>query len=145
MPTVVTNAAGTLQSIMTTELNSLANNVLVPSSAITITSTGYMLAEFELYISGMGGVPTANTAFDLWLLRQPDGTNYEDGGVSVTPTRSPDVWFPIRAVSTAQRIVRVCELPPGLFIALVRNNATGQALAATLNTLKVRPFTPQGA
>ena len=142
--TTFTNLLGTNDSVMTTELNSLANNALVASSAITITSTGFLLAEFELYIAGMGGTPTANTSFDLWLLRRPDGTNYEDGGASVTPTRGPDVWFPIRAVSTAQRIVRVCELPPGLFIALIRNGGTGQALAATANTLKVRPYTTQG-
>ena len=145
MPSTFTNLIGTLQNVLTTELNSLANNASVLSSAITITSTGFLLAEFELFINGMGGTPTANTAFDLWLLRRPDGTNYEDGGVSVTPTRSPDLWFPIRAVSTAQRIVRVCELPPGLFIALIRNNGTGQALSASANTLKVRPYTTQGS
>jgi len=145
MPSTFTNLIGTLQTVMTTELNGLANNVLVPSSAITITSAGHMLAEFELYIASMGGVPTANTSFDLWLLRRPDGTNYEDGGVSVTPTRGPDLWFPIRPVSTAQRIVRECALPPGVFIALIRNSGTGQALAATANTLKVRPYTTQGS
>ena len=145
MPSTFTNLLGTNDSVMTTELNSLANNASVASSVITVTSTGYLLAEFELYVAGMGGTPTANTAFDLWLLRRPDGTNYEDGGVSVTPTRGPDVWFPIRAVSTAQRIVRVCELPPGLWTALVRNNGTGQALAASANTMKVRPYTTQGS
>jgi len=145
MPSTFTNLLGTNDSVMTTELNSLANNASVASSVITVTSTGYLLAEFELYVAGMGGTPTANTAFDLWLLRRPDGTNYEDGSSSVTPTRGPDVWFPIRAVSTAQRIVRVCELPPGLWTALVRNNGTGQALAASANTMKVRPYTTQGS
>jgi len=145
MPSTFTNLTGTNDSVMTTELNSLANNALNISGAITITSSGYLLAEFELYIASMGGVPTANTAFDLWLLRRPDGTNYEDGGASVTPSRSPDLWFPIRAVSTAQRIVKVCELPPGLWKALIRNNGTGQALAASGNTLKCRPFTTQGS
>jgi hypothetical protein len=142
MPTVKLTR-GTATNVLTTELNSLANNANALGAAITFSTgePGYLQAEAELLIAGMGGTPTANTTFTVWLLREIDGTNYEDGGTSVTPTRVPDIIFPIRAVATAQRIIQVCSLPPGNFKALVRNDATGQAMAASGNCLKLRPMT----
>jgi hypothetical protein len=74
-------------------------------------------------------------------LREVDGTNYEDGSSTVTPARNPDLVFPLRAVTTAQRIVVIGDLPPGSFVALLRNDGTGQAMAASGNTLKIRPVT----
>lgn len=144
MPANVLYKAGTtVETILSTGLNSLANNARAMSAAITITDTLYIDGELELYISGMGGVPTANTTLNVWFLRQIDATNYEDGDASTTPARNPDAFFPIRAVSTAQRIVRVVTLPPGVFKVLIINAGTGQALAAADNTLKLKPHTVQ--
>lgn len=138
MPTV-TNSRGTLTVALSTELNSLANNTNVLGSAIT-PNAGYRTCELELYVT-YGVAPTANTAVLVWLIRETDGTNYEDGGVGVTPTRAPDAVFPLRAVTTAQRITVVCDLPPGSFKACLRNDGTGQAMAASGNALRVRPIT----
>lgn len=133
---------GSVDTVLSTGLNSMANNALVLSSEYTASQTGYLYAMMELYISGMGGTPTANTSFDFWFLSKNDGTNYEDGSASVTPARAPDGWFNIRAVSTAQRLFYRAAIPPsGTFKILIRNNATGQALAASGNTLKLRLFT----
>ena len=145
MPTL-TNLSGTLDTVLSTELNSMANNAIVISPEITLTNQNYLLAELEFLISGMGGAPTANTAFIGWILRALDGTNYSDGGTSVQPARRPDFIFTVRAVATAQRLLyRGIYLPPGLMKFLLKNDGTGQALAASGNTLKVKPYTPQSS
>lgn len=142
MPTVKNNR-GTATTCLTTELNSLANNAqAVSAAAISLTAgePGYESVEGELVVT-FPSAPNANFCILVWLLREIDGTNYEDGSASVTPTRNPDLIFPVRPVTTAQRIIQVCDLPPGSFKTLVRNDATGQAIAGSGNTLKLRPFT----
>jgi len=139
--TNILNTRGTLDSALTTELNSLANNALaVKASALSVTSTGYVMCEVELVVT-YGTAPTANSAVVVWFLREVDGTNYEDGSASIIPLRAPDAIFPLRAVTTAQRIIVDAFLPPGNFKPLVYNNATGQSMAASANTLKIRPYT----
>jgi hypothetical protein len=144
MATTTTQVSGTIQSLLTTELNSLANNSLAIGSAITLTSTGYLLGEVELVVT-YGTNPTASTGCSIWFLRDIDGTNYEDGGTSLTPARAPDLVIPVLVSTSAQRITRRCLLPPGTFKALLKNDGTGQALAASGNTLKVLPLTYQSA
>ena len=131
-------------SLLTTGLNSLANNSLAVSAAFDNTigqaGDGYILCDLELVVQ-YGTAPTANTGVSVWFLTSQDGTNYEDGDASTTPARMPDCVFPLRAVTTAQRIIRRCLLPYGLMKALAKNDGTGQAMAASANTLKIRPVT----
>lgn len=135
---------GTQTSLLTTGLNSLANNALAISGAfdntVGQTGDGYTLCDLELVVT-YGSAPTANTGVTVWLLGSQDGTNYEDGDASTTPARLPDAVFPLRAVTTAQRIIRRVSLPHGLMKALLLNDGTGQAMAASGNTLKIRPVT----
>ncbi len=134
---------GTADTVMSSELNSLANNSnAVKASAVALSTTGYIMAEAELVVT-FGSTPTANTAVSVWFLREIDGSNYEDGTASVTPSRNPDLVLPIRATTNAQRIIKQCVLPAGDFKPLVRNEGTGQAFASTGNTLKLRPVTLQ--
>ena len=136
-------ARGTADTVMSTELNSLANNSnAIKASAVSLTTTSYTLAEAELVVT-FGSVPTANTSVSIWFLREIDGTNYEDGSASITPSRNPDLVVPIRATTNAQRIIKQCVLPAGDFKPLVRNEGTGQAFASSGNTLKLRPLTLQ--
>lgn len=139
MPTVK-NTRGTIKTALDTALNSMANNTNVLSSAVSFESAdqGMRFVEGELLVT-FPTAPGANTAFCVWFLREVDGTNYEDGGTSVTPTRPPDMIFTVRAVTTAQRIVQVADLPPGAPRVLIRNDGTGQAIAASGNTFKLRP------
>lgn len=141
----VKNVAGTITTVLSTALNSLANNSNVLSSAITLSTgePGYRFGEWELYIASSAAAMTANTAFVGWIIQALDGTNDEDGGTSVTPARTPDLIFPVRAVSTAQRITWQSELPTGSFKVLLRNDGTNQTIASSGNTLKVRPKTEQ--
>lgn len=138
---------GSISTLLSTGLNSLANNSLAISSAFDNTQgqtgDGYTLCDVELVVT-FGTAPTANTGVSVWFLGAPDGTNYEDGDASTTPGRMPDAVFPLRAVTTAQRIVQRVALPAGLFKALAKNDGTGQSMAASGNTLKIRPVTRQG-
>lgn len=136
---------GSQATALDTGLNSLANNGLAVSAAFNNTvgqaGDGYNWCDLELVVT-YGVAPTANTGVSVWLLQSQDGTNYEDGDASVTPARAPDAVFPLRSVTTAQRIVvgRV-PLPPGLIKVLTKNDGTGQAMAASGNTVKLRPST----
>ena len=143
MPTI-TQLRGTADTLLSTELNSLANNSnAVHATSVTLSSAGYLDAEAELLVT-FGTTPTANTPIYVWLLREIDGTNFEMGSASVTPNRPPDIIFTITNVTTAQRIIRsVIDIPPGPIRPLVRNAGTGQAFASSGNTLKIRPRTFQ--
>lgn len=149
MATTEKYVLGSISSLMTTELNSLANNALAAAGSSYSNvqggggGDGYTLCDLELVVT-FGVAPTANTGVSVWFLARPDGTNFEDGSSSVTPARLPDAVFPLRAVTTAQRVVRRVALPWGVFTALLKNDGSGQAFASSGNTLKVLPVTPQG-
>lgn len=130
------------QALLGTELNALANDALALGSEAVLADAGYLLADLTLVLS-YAVAPSANAAVSVWLLRETDGTSYEDGGASVTPARPPDVVFPLRAVTGSQRIVRQVMLPPGKFKPLAKNDGAGQALAASGNTLKLKAYTVQ--
>lgn len=132
-----------IATLLTTELNSLANNTNAAVGGAYANTAGRPYAEFELFVN-FGVAPTAGSQVLVWLLARPDGTNTEDGSSSITPARIADVVFPIRAVTGDQRIVVRAPLPPGTTYPLARNNATGQTMAASANTLKVRPYTFEG-
>jgi hypothetical protein len=139
---------GAQATLLSTELNALANNSTAIGSAYNNTiggggGDGYELCDVELVVT-YGVAPTANTGVAVWFLSTQDGTNYEDGDGSTTPARLPDAVFPLRAVTTAQRVIRRVPLPFGNFKALAKNDGTGQAMGATGNTLKIRPATPEG-
>ena len=144
MPTIK-NVAGNITTVLSTGLNSLANNSNVLSGSVTLSTgePGYRFGEWELYIASSAAAMTANTAFSGWIIQALDGTNDEDGGTSVTPARAPDLIFPVRAVSTAQRITCQSDLPTGSFKVLLRNDGTNQTIASSGNTFKVRPKTEQ--
>lgn len=138
----ITQTRGSTQTLLSTEMNSLANNSnAVHATSVSLTNAGYLDGELELQVT-FGTAPTANTPIYVWFLREIDGTNFEDGSSTVTPTRPPDAIFTVRAVTTAQRMTQpVYDIPPGNIRTLVRNNGTGQAFASSGNVLTIRPKT----
>jgi len=139
---------GTIATVMSTDLNSMANNALVVAAAdydnsAGGTGDGFTMAEYEGFFQ-FSTSPTAGTGLSGWWLSTPDGTNREDGSTTITPARAPDFIFPVRAVTTVQRIVMDAPLPPGAVRMLLKNDATGQALVASANTVKIRPYTYDG-
>jgi hypothetical protein len=158
MATTTKYALGSVVSLLTTELNSLASSSGLTAGAISSVGgtsglfnntaagggfDGYEWGRYELNLGAPAGTLTAGTAAYVWFLGTVDGTNYEDGSATVIPARPADLVLPVRAVSTAQRISVVAPLPPGNWFALLSQN-TGQAWNASGNTLKVVPVTDQG-
>lgn len=136
-PAAIVTAAGAA-------LNSLANNAVALSDEIDNTSGLYMFAMCELNVT-FGSAPTAGSTWDLYLIPAMDGTNYSDvttGASGSAPASCYAGGFPLRAVTTAQRIPLGVGLsgpipvPPGKFKFALRNGG-GQAAAAANNTLKV--------
>lgn len=141
---------GTTVSLLTTELNALANNsttaagTAINNVQATANLNGYVFGKVELVLAAYTGTPTVSTSINVWFLLTTDGTNYEDGSNTVVPARAPDVVIPVRAVASGpQRIIVQCLVPVGLFKALAQNT-TGLTLAATSNTLTLRANTYQG-
>lgn len=138
---------GTVQTWVTNSTD-VTNNSLILGSAVTVTNTGFMIGDCEIFINSFSGAVTAGTAITVWLLHQVDASNYEDGGASVIPARLPDMTFPLRAVSTAQRVIRSdVRIPAGLFKPLVYNSGTGVSMQGSTGgvpwTLKCILQTPQ--
>lgn len=143
MPTVLLNKkVGTITSLLTTELNSLAT--ATDSSAGTAfdntpstTDKGFLGGELELVVT-FGTNPTAGSAAYVYMIAAPDGTNY--GDANSTAARLVAV-FPLRATTSAQRLSRYISadsMPCCNLKFLLRTDA-GQTMAASGNTLKFLP------
>lgn len=152
-PTVVGNVLAKI-AMLTTELNSLANNALVISSVNGTSGVfsnisgdavgkGYIYGRLHLHLAAFGSAPTANTAIDGWFLNAADGAGgYESGSASITPARIPDFTFPVIAQTAAQDVEQFVVMPIGAtFKVLTRNNTTGQSLASSGNTIDWYPTT----
>lgn len=143
MATTITQISGSISTVLSTGLNTLATNGLAVSSAYTMSPGGYLLAELELVVT-FGTNPNANTGASIWFLRAIDGSNDEDGA-SATPARAPDLVIPFLVSTSAQRCTKRALVPPGTFKVLLKNDNSGQSFAASGNTLKILPLTYQSA
>lgn len=136
---------GTLQTVLSTELNSLANGSFAATSGAVSLASGenvYQEADLELTVS-FGTAPSPG-GLAVWLLRRIDGTNFENANASTTPpARMPDVIIPVQAVTGTQRITVSLPMPPADFKVCVKNDSTGQSFASSGNTLKIRPKTTE--
>lgn len=148
-PTLETLAQGTLTTLLSTELNSVAsasfsslgsafNNVQATSNF-----NGYPLIDVLLNLAAYSGTPTAGAAIYLWFIMAVDGTNYDNSGSTIT--QPPDVIIPWDALASGpyQRTVRGILAPIGNFKAIAQNVGSGVSLASSGNTIKIRPTTMQ--
>lgn len=116
------------------------------SNPVTVTTAGYLYVDCELNAPSWSGTVTANTGISVWLLKCLDGTLCEDGDAGTDPARLPDVTFPLRNVSSAQRVTRTgFRLPITVFKVLLKNDGTGQTLqgATSAYSLRCTPWTIQ--
>lgn len=122
---------------LSTELNSLANTTAsAASAAIDNTSNLDLEMEVELVLAAQGAARSTGAQVYLYIVRSIDGgTNYADANSSIN---DPVAVFTLDAATTARRETKAdIRIPPGLF-KLVAFNATGQAFAASGNTIRYR-------
>lgn len=132
-------------TVLGTELNALANGAYSAASAAQDNATDlYEQADFELNVT-YGTNPSAGGYCGLYIVYSLDGTNYEDGGGAVAPPATRWVGnFPLRAVTTAQKIsLPGIRLSPLKFKAVLVNSS-GQAMGASGHTLLMRRYHEQG-
>jgi hypothetical protein len=141
---------------MTTELNSITNGNNAISSVGgtsgvfnnvvgTTNLDGNPYGKVEFNMAAYSGTPSTGGSIYLWFLFDVDGTDYENGGASVTPARNPDLVIPVNATASGpQRVTkRISNLPVGTWFVLFQNN-TGITLAASGNTIKILASTDTG-
>lgn len=138
-------ASGDPTSILTTQLNSLANSAanVLSTSNTGLTAGGYIYADME-FVSGGAITPVAGAFVEVWLLRSIDGTNYEDGSSTAAPGRAADAVIPVRSASTITPRAGIpgVILPVSTFAAIARNQ-TGVTLAASGNIVRYSRYTEQ--
>ena len=136
------NAYRGIVSVLTTELNSLANNTISAVSAAIDNSTNLdIYADFELVLASLS--PTAGAHIDVYIALALDGTNYPADAAATMRLQTTQLLFSLgigTTASTAQRLdIRQVVIPPGTFKIYLDNQA-GVSFGATLNTLKMNAY-----
>lgn len=129
------NAPVSRGTVLTTELNSLANNAYsAVGTAIDNTSNGDQYGALDIVLASLN--PTSGASLSLYLVQSLDGTNYEDAPSSTNPGSHTLVATVL--VGTGAATKRVMSpwfyVPPGKFRFVLLNSA-GVALAASANTV----------
>ena len=102
----------------------------------------YQYINLELVIATQGAARSAGGFVTVYINYAADGTTYDD--TSNKAFTELLAVFPLDAATTARRLTKTnLPIPPIDFKMLVLND-TGQALAATGNTLKYRRHNEQG-
>lgn len=137
---------GTAVTVLSTGLNSLANNT---GAAATFQNTGLdLFCDIELYISSVGASVSQGTAIaSIYFVPTADGTNFADGGdAAVTPQAATLVAVMEKRSATGTGAIRCIAsgIPlPARDTKVVIINTSGQTFAASANTLKITPFKTQ--
>jgi hypothetical protein len=142
----VSTYQGSPTTVLTTQLNSLANLTWSAlSSAVDNSTNGYMYVDIEVVLASL--TPTGDdAAIEIYLVPSIDGStypNYTESGTSEEIENAP--YFvgavPLSLDTEAQtQVLRQIELPPGSFKIGVRNQAN-VGLAASGNTVRLAYWT----
>ena len=132
--------ANTVTQIMTTALNSLADNTITAASSEVDNSVNLdTFMWLELNVTYGTAPDDANPSVDVYMIEAPDGTDYQDDPVTSGVDQGHLFLgaFPVRKITSAQRlVVGPFAMPPSKF-KLFLDNQAGQAMAATGNTLDI--------
>lgn len=133
-----TQAAGSPVTLLSTGLNALANATNSAASASHDNRTNLdPWGDFFIDI-GAQTSRTGTPTLELYILRSLDDTLFETLDPAVNEKVHGTRVLALPLSTAAYRIfIYECPIPPGLFQVYLRN-LTSQALAATLNTVKMR-------
>jgi len=141
-------ARASAATVLTTELNSLANGALSAVSAAQDNDTAGLrdlYAQAEIYIAAQGTNRAAGAYVALYLIPELDGTNFGN-----TTDECAENYFAASVslddAATAARyaVVDQVRLPVGDYKVALRNGI-GQAFASTGNTVKMRAYSIEDA
>lgn len=133
-------AAGAVSTLLSTELNSLANNAISAASAEFNNEANLdVLAWFELTVDHTVNPSATPPVHDLYMTRALDGTNYESAPVTGGSGQGHLYVgsFRVLANTNVQRIVIGPFLLPPMKLKFYVDNRCGQAMEASGNTLKI--------
>lgn len=127
-------------TLLSTELNSLANGSITAAST-AITSSVDIYADFELVLASLS--PASPNYCTLYILLAIDGSNYPSATAAVLRNQPSQIICTFAldtTAATAQRVpVRNVMLSPGNYKFALDNQA-GVALGATGNTVKMTTY-----
>lgn len=134
---------GTLQTAISTELNSLANNVGVLGTEQDNTSNNWQAAHFEIYFT-TGSNATAGNLVKLYITSALDGTNYDDLSTPANINAAQFVGAVVCRAATTHRLKLFdAPLPVGQKWKLIARNESGVAFSASGNFVKYLPYKVQ--
>ncbi len=135
-------SADAITTLMTTELDSLANGSASALGTAYANQTNLNeFGDFELTVT-FGGNATVDTTVDLYLVPATDGTNYNDGSSSVQPANFYRGSWVMRATTAHKLTIHGVILPPVPFKVLVLNGS-GQNFPASGSTVKMVGYRQQ--
>lgn len=141
MPNVINweAANSTPSTVLSTELNSLADNTITAVGTEVDNSTNLdKYGWLEINVT-FGTAPSDTNPFlAIGMVSAPDGTNYESSFVTgFTDQKNPLLIVPVRKVTSAQRLIAgPFKLPPHK-IKFQLDNQTGQAFPASGSTVEL--------
>lgn len=125
------------QTLMSADLNALADAGVVTGTVIIDNTTNrYFYSVFELYLPAIDLSAEDNPAVELYLLPSYDGTNYAD-----ISTQYLVAVMGVAETNAAHRAVSPHVMLDPIKYTPYIVNSTGQALAGTSNTLKIKTYT----
>lgn len=136
------NAPSATATVLTTELNSLANGSMTAASSAIANQTNLdIYVDIEVSLASLS--PTAGAYVALYIALAVDGTNYPAPAAADMRLSSTQLLcvIPIgTTAATAQRVAaRSVVIPPGTF-KIYLDNQTGAALNASSNTVKFNAY-----
>lgn len=134
---------GTLATLLSTELNTLAANQSVLGSAHAQETNLNVVADFELVIASGGSYTAGDLIADLYLIKEVDSANYEDSVTGVGLLNNPDAkvgsFVTVKTTGALRISLTGIVLPSCDFKALIHNR-DGAAFPSSGNTLKMQPY-----
>ncbi len=145
--TYTTPATEGTETLMSTDLNALANDavnvgVVLPNN----TTNRYYYAVFELYLASVDLSAKTNPGVELYLAPSYDGTNYADVGTDASTTVYPPTQYLVCVLGVAETSAVHRAVSPHVMLDPLKYtpvviNRTDAALAATGNILKSKYYT----